>query len=96
MDFRLAVTALLAIAMSTSLYWKSNSTEFLELSQIIHQLAEFKYFDARLDRQLQAARDFNLPDAAEANFSMAVLHDYGLGYETLTTERRASSLWYPE
>jgi|GEM_PF-4583758 len=71
------LTILVVTLLMTALFWKSQSPEVQEYSNLIVALSEFKYFDSKLDRDLELVRNLQPvdPDVVLANIS--VLRELG-------------------
>jgi len=85
------LTMLVATLLMTSLFWKSQTPEIQVYTEAINNLVELKYFDMRMERELEAVRQFGMPDLQNFRSAITVLRDLGQEYGSLSLENGASS-----
>jgi hypothetical protein len=95
-SYRTVSGILVVTVVSTLLFWKAQSMEAQNTSIIILNLSEFKYFDARLDRHLEAAKGLQPLDTSQVLSTLSVLQDLGRNLEENTILQIERGGWVPD
>lgn len=87
------LSILVGTLLMTGLFWKSQSPELQKYSDLMAALSELKYFDARVDRHIEAATHFGALDTASLMVDISVLREVGRSVSDLLLEMQSEN--YP-
>jgi len=87
------LTILVATLLMTTLFWKAQTPQMQAYTDAVNNLVELKYFDMRMERELEAARQFGIPDLQAFRAAVTVLRDLGQEYGSLSVD--VKTLGYP-
>jgi len=94
--YRTVFAILIVTALETTLFWRSQMPVVMDYSNGLQALAEFKYFDEKLDRQLESVRSFRTPDPVMVLSSVALLRDLGNNLDGFFSEMAAQGDFSPD
>ena len=94
--YRTVFSILLVTGLMTTLFWRSQLPEVMDYSNGIQALSEFKYFDEKLDEQLESSRSFRTPDPSMILSTVVLLRGLGSNLDQFFAEQSAMGDFSPD